>query len=200
MADIKHPYICTSNFCAAGRRADPGVCVAWSVPLRLLRDRCSMHDATRNMGRVIPRACEMFCVRASCRCHAPIQMRTPHVQNRGDTISLVSCCVLLHAPSSRGAAKREEIDVPKYSSTVDCPVQDHSSLESDRSKRRRLLPAQRPSQPTARAQTQIPPTPPLLSPTTSSSAVSSRRKSTMRNMHQTSLPRQSRTQSKKIAR
>lgn len=141
MADIKHPYICTSNFCAAGRRADPGVCVAWSVPLRLLRDRCSMHDATRNMGRVIPRACEMFCVRASCRCHAPIQMRTPHVQNRGDTISLVSCCVLLHAPSSRGAAKREEIDVPKYSSTVDCPVQDHSSLESDRSKRRRLLPA-----------------------------------------------------------
>ena len=66
MADIKHTYICTSNFCAAGRRADPGVCVAWSVPLRLLRDRCSMHDATRNMGRVIPRACEMFCVRASC--------------------------------------------------------------------------------------------------------------------------------------
>ena len=32
--------------------------------------------------------------------HAPIRMRSPHVQNRGNMIAVVSCCVFLHTPST----------------------------------------------------------------------------------------------------
>ena len=66
------------------------------------RDRCSMHDATRNMGWGWAK--EAAHVRCSASepppaRHAPIRMRSRHFQNRGDRISILSCCVFLHTPS-----------------------------------------------------------------------------------------------------
>ena len=89
MADIKQ-----LNFCAAGRRADPGVCVAWSVPLR------SGIDARRDKDHgssVVLASSGSAHVRCSASepppANAPIRMRMPPFQNRGDMILIISCCV-----------------------------------------------------------------------------------------------------------
>jgi hypothetical protein len=113
MADIKQ-----LNFCAAGRRADPGVCVAWSVPLRSGIDaRCTTRQGSwveYCASQQWEGACEMFCVRASSR---PSTNPNAHAalpkQGRYDFNHFLLRRSSHAIMARRGAAKREEIDVPK---------------------------------------------------------------------------------------